>query len=106
MPIYQYKCSACSHSLEAIQKMSDAPLLTCPACGEESLKKQLTAAAFHLKGTGWYATDFKNSGKPASPPAASSDTSASEGATTPVAPAAAGAATESSTSTKAQVAAE
>ena len=45
--------------------MSDSPLLTCPECGEESLKKQLTAAAFQLKGTGWYATDFKNSGKPA-----------------------------------------
>jgi|GEM_PF-940819 putative FmdB family regulatory protein len=51
--------------MEAIQKMSDSPLLTCPECGEESLKKQLTAAAFQLKGTGWYATDFKNSGKPA-----------------------------------------
>lgn len=63
MPIYQYQCTECGHSLEALQKMSDEPLRTCPECGADSLKKQVTAAAFKLKGTGWYETDFKNSGK-------------------------------------------
>ena len=60
MPIYQYRCQMCGHSMEALQKMADAPLSKCPACGEEALKKQVTAAAFKLKGTGWYETDFKN----------------------------------------------
>ena len=62
MPIYQYKCEACDHQLEALQKMSDAKLVDCPSCNSPTLKKQLTAAAFKLKGTGWYETDFKNSG--------------------------------------------
>ncbi len=66
MPIYQYKCVECEHQLEALQRMSDAKLVDCPACDKPALKKQLTAAAFKLKGTGWYETDFKNSGaKPA-----------------------------------------
>ncbi len=66
MPIYQYKCSDCSHQLEALQKMSDDKLVDCPECKKPSLRKQLTAAAFKLNGTGWYETDFKNSGsKPA-----------------------------------------
>ncbi len=59
MPIYAYKCSACGHQKEAIQKMSDAPLTTCPECGKETLVKQVTAAGFQLKGTGWYVTDFR-----------------------------------------------
>jgi len=63
MPIYQYQCSECGHGLEALQKMSDPKLVDCPECAEPALKKQLTAAAFKLKGTGWYETDFKNSGK-------------------------------------------
>ncbi len=63
MPIYQYQCTDCSHALEALQKMSDPKLVDCPTCGAPSLKKQVTAAAFKLKGTGWYETDFKNSGK-------------------------------------------
>lgn len=63
MPIYQYQCSECGHSLEALQKMSDPKLVDCPACNAPALKKQVTAAAFKLKGTGWYETDFKNSGK-------------------------------------------
>ena len=62
MPIYQYKCQACGHQLEALQKMSDAKLVDCPACQQAALVKQVTAAAFKLKGTGWYETDFKNSG--------------------------------------------
>ena len=66
MPIYQYQCADCGHALEALQKMSDSKLVDCPNCGAPSLKKQVTAAAFKLKGTGWYETDFKNSGKKAS----------------------------------------
>lgn len=62
MPIYEYKCAECGHSLEAIQKMSDDPLRDCPACEKPALKRLLSAAGFQLKGTGWYATDFKNSG--------------------------------------------
>ncbi len=63
MPIYQYACRSCGHSLEALQKISDAPLKDCPNCNEPELVKQLTAATFKLKGTGWYETDFKNAGK-------------------------------------------
>jgi putative FmdB family regulatory protein len=59
MPIYAYRCSACGHAKDALQKMSDAPLTTCPVCGAESFSKQVTAAGFQLKGSGWYATDFK-----------------------------------------------
>jgi len=66
MPIYEYKCEECGHELEAIQKFSDDPLTECPECGKPALKKQLSASAFHLKGSGWYKTDFKDSGsKPA-----------------------------------------
>ena len=63
MPIYEYVCTACNHELEAIQKMADAPLVFCPECSGETLKKKISAAAFQLKGSGWYETDFKNSGK-------------------------------------------
>ncbi|ATI63032.1 FmdB family zinc ribbon protein [Edwardsiella tarda] len=59
MPIYEYVCSDCNHHLEKLQKMSDAPLVDCPACGHPALKKQISAAGFQLKGNGWYATDFK-----------------------------------------------
>lgn len=59
MPIYEYKCDGCGHELEAIQKMADAPLADCPACGSAQLKRLISAAGFQLKGTGWYATDFK-----------------------------------------------
>ena len=66
MPIYEYRCSSCGHELEALQKFSDAPLLSCPACKSEALVKLMSAAGFQLKGSGWYATDFKSSGaKPA-----------------------------------------
>ena len=60
MPIYEYKCEACEHELEALQKMSDDPLKQCPACGEATLIKKISAAAFRLKGGGWYETDFKS----------------------------------------------
>lgn len=59
MPIYDYQCKACGHQLEAIQRMSDAPLTDCPACGKAELAKQISAPSFRLKGTGWYETDFK-----------------------------------------------
>jgi putative FmdB family regulatory protein len=65
MPIYAYKCESCGHSKDILQKMSDAPLVDCPQCGAATFKKQLTAAGFQLKGSGWYVTDFrdgKNSG--------------------------------------------
>ncbi|MCZ2103436.1 MAG: zinc ribbon domain-containing protein [Comamonadaceae bacterium] len=58
MPIYSYRCSTCGHARDVLQKMSDAPLTQCPACGAQTFTKQVTAAGFQLKGTGWYATDF------------------------------------------------
>lgn len=63
MPIYEYQCGSCSHSLEALQKISDGPLLDCPACGSPSLQKLVSAASFRLKGGGWYETDFKTGDK-------------------------------------------
>ena len=63
MPIYEYRCDACGHELESLQKMSDAPLTDCPSCGEPRLKKMISAAGFRLKGGGWYETDFKAGGK-------------------------------------------
>ncbi|MFN3566538.1 MAG: FmdB family zinc ribbon protein [Burkholderiaceae bacterium] len=60
MPIYAYKCSSCGHTQDVLQKISDAPLTVCTACGAATFAKQLTAAGFQLKGNGWYATDFKN----------------------------------------------
>ena len=60
MPIYAYKCESCGHSKDVLQKMSDAPLVDCPQCGAATFKKQLTAAGFQLKGSGWYVTDFRD----------------------------------------------
>ena len=62
MPIYEYLCSACGHTLDALQKLSDEPLVHCPTCGEPQLKRQLSAPRFRLKGSGWYETDFKGKG--------------------------------------------
>ena len=62
MPIYEYRCAACGHELEALQKLSDAPLRDCPACHQAELRKRVSAAGFQLKGSGWYVTDFRNSG--------------------------------------------
>ena len=76
MPIYAYKCESCGHSKDVLQKMSDAPLTQCPACGKESFAKQVTAAGFQLKGSGWYATDFKGGSTPAAAPAADAATGA------------------------------
>jgi putative FmdB family regulatory protein len=63
MPIYEYQCDACSHALESLQKISDAPLLECPQCKASALRKKISAAGFRLKGGGWYETDFKSGGK-------------------------------------------
>jgi putative FmdB family regulatory protein len=63
VPIYEYRCSACGHQQEHLQKVSDPVLSTCPACGREAYSKQVTAAGFQLKGSGWYATDFKGGSK-------------------------------------------
>ena len=70
MPIYAYKCESCGHRQDALQKMSDAPLAVCPACGASTYVKQVTAAGFQLKGSGWYVTDFRggNTGAPADKP--------------------------------------
>ena len=62
MPIYAYRCDACGHAKDVLQKISDPVLSTCPACGADAFRKQLTAAGFQLKGSGWYATDFKGGG--------------------------------------------
>jgi len=105
MPIYAYRCAACGHAKDVLQKLSDPPLAQCPACGAARFEKQVTAAGFQLKGSGWYATDFRDSGKaakadksaeklaekpadakPAEAPAA---TKAGEPAAAPIAPAAA-----------------
>jgi putative FmdB family regulatory protein len=69
MPIYEYRCASCGFQKEHLQKLGDAPLSVCPECGQSAYEKQLSAAGFQLKGSGWYATDFKNPPKkPASPP--------------------------------------
>lgn len=63
MPIYEYRCDACGHELEALQKMTDPALSDCPECRQSSLKKIISAAGFRLKGSGWYETDFKSGKK-------------------------------------------
>ena len=63
MPIYEYICEACNETLDALQKISDAPLTDCPQCGESSLKKKVSAPGFRLSGSGWYETDFKSGNK-------------------------------------------
>jgi putative FmdB family regulatory protein len=65
MPIYEYRCAACGHQEDHLRKVTDPPLTKCPACGRKKYEKQLTAAGFQLKGSGWYATDFKSAGKKA-----------------------------------------
>ncbi len=78
MPIYAYRCSACGHAKDVLQKLSDAPLTACPACGAEAFSKQVTAAGFQLKGSGWYVTDFRGgSGGGAAAPAAAEPAKAS-----------------------------
>ena len=67
MPIYEYRCGACGFQKEFLRKLSDAPLTDCPECGKATLSKMVTAAGFQLKGSGWYATDFKNGQAKAKP---------------------------------------
>jgi putative FmdB family regulatory protein len=70
MPIYAYRCAACGHAKDVLQKLSDAPLAVCPSCGAPRFEKQITAAGFQLKGSGWYVTDFREgSAKKADKPA-------------------------------------
>ncbi len=95
MPIYAYRCTACGHAKDVLQKMSDPVLTECPACGAAAFSKQLTAAGFQLKGSGWYATDFKGgsaaaaaAAKPVDAPAAPAADSSGDGAAKPAASAA------------------
>ncbi|MBO1014211.1 zinc ribbon domain-containing protein [Achromobacter sp. SD115] len=90
MPIYAYKCSACGHAKDVLQKISDAPLSVCPECGQSTFSKQVTAAGFQLKGSGWYVTDFRGNGNGASQGAAAASTPAApaESAAPAAAPAA------------------
>jgi putative FmdB family regulatory protein len=76
MPIYAYKCGSCGHAKDVLQKIADAPLTDCPECGKPTFSKQLTAAGFQLKGSGWYATDFKGGSGGTSAPAATAGTAA------------------------------
>jgi len=89
MPIYAYRCASCGHSRDVLQKMSDPVLTTCPVCGTEQFQKQVTAAGFQLKGSGWYATDFKGGGAPAAAvaPATAADGGAAAAPASPAAPA-------------------
>ncbi|MFG6468803.1 FmdB family zinc ribbon protein [Roseateles sp. BYS87W] len=97
MPIYAYRCSACGHAKDVLQKLSDAPLTTCPACGAETFGKQVTAAGFQLKGSGWYVTDFR--GGSGGTAAAATGAAASTAAEPAKADSSSGASEASSTST-------
>jgi putative FmdB family regulatory protein len=88
MPIYAYKCESCGHAKDVLQKISDVPLADCPACGQASFQKQLTAAGFQLKGSGWYATDFRGGSTSAPAATDSATTSTPEAAPAASAPAA------------------
>lgn len=78
MPIYAYKCNACGHEQDVLQKMSDPVLTVCPECGQSAYAKQVTAAGFQLKGSGWYVTDFRNNGSSGKPAAGGASAPASE----------------------------
>ncbi|MCA0244266.1 MAG: zinc ribbon domain-containing protein [Proteobacteria bacterium] len=95
MPIYAYRCSACGHAKDVLQKLSDPVLTTCPACGAEAFAKQVTAAGFQLKGSGWYVTDFRGGNNAAKKDDAKdgakdgqADGKPADGAAAPAAPAA------------------
>ena len=81
MPIYEYRCSNCGLQKEFLQKVSDEPLTECPECKQQTLGKLLSAAGFQLKGSGWYATDFKGGGSTSTPPAKTEASSAAPAAT-------------------------
>jgi putative FmdB family regulatory protein len=85
MPIYAYRCEACGFAKDVLQKISDPQLTVCPSCGKESFKKQVTAAGFQLKGSGWYVTDFRGGTPPATgtAPASTSESAAPAAASAP-----------------------
>ncbi|HWX01090.1 FmdB family zinc ribbon protein [Collimonas sp.] len=96
MPIYAYRCEACGFAKDVLQKMSDEPLTVCPSCSKAEFKKQVTAAGFQLKGSGWYVTDFRGGAGATVPPAGAAEPAAPAGTVvtapaTPTAPAAAAA---------------
>ncbi|VVD74679.1 FmdB family zinc ribbon protein [Pandoraea terrigena] len=76
MPIYAYRCETCGFAKDVLQKMSDDPLSQCPECGKDTFRKQVTAAGFQLKGSGWYVTDFRGGSGGTSAPAAAAASSA------------------------------
>lgn len=83
MPIYEYQCTSCHHQFDMMQKVSDAPITVCPKCNHDTVIKLISAAGFQLKGTGWYATDFKNKGTtPGTKESSSTDSSSTESSTT------------------------
>ncbi|WP_342613483.1 FmdB family zinc ribbon protein [Burkholderia ambifaria] len=96
MPIYAYRCEACGFAKDMLQKMSDAPLSQCPECGKDAFRKQVTAAGFQLKGSGWYVTDFRGGSGSTSAPATATGEA---GAAAPAAAAPAAAATSSESTT-------
>ena len=102
MPIYAYRCEACGFAKDVLQKMSDAPLSQCPECGKDAFRKQVTAAGFQLKGSGWYVTDFRGgSGGTSAPSTASGEAGAAAPAAAPAAAAPAAASSESTTTSAA-----
>lgn len=81
MPIYEYQCTNCHHHFDLMQKISDEPVTQCPECGNSTVIKLISAAGFQLKGTGWYATDFKNKGSAPAEAPAKSDAATSDAST-------------------------
>jgi putative FmdB family regulatory protein len=100
MPIYAYKCESCGHRQDVLQKISDPVLSTCPACGAASFVKQVTAAGFQLKGSGWYATDFRGGNAPAAAATDKADPKPADAAAPGAAPATAAPAAPPATSEK------
>ena len=99
MPIYAYKCGSCGHAKDVLQKSSDPQLSVCPACGAEAFTKQVTAAGFQLKGSGWYVTDFRGGNGGNSAPATEAKSEAKDTTATPAAAADAGTASKAAAST-------
>ncbi len=99
MPIYAYRCDACGFAKDVLQKIADAPLTDCPECGKAEFKKQLTAAGFQLKGTGWYVTDFRNGGSGGASP--KTDSSAGSSSSASSSPASSASASDSSSGSSA-----
>ncbi len=99
MPIYAYKCGSCGHAKDVLQKISDPQLSVCPACGAGAFTKQVTAAGFQLKGSGWYVTDFRGGNGGNSAPATEAKSEAKDTTATPAAAADAGTASKAAAST-------